>query len=324
LKAGWIILAGLSLALVLGLLVWLASSEGGNPLPSVANTTQPATQPADSAALRLALVPERDVFALRRSYETLAQDLSSHLERPVDLVTLNTYESVLDELRERRIEGAFLGSMVALLAMDRCGARVLVRPERPDGVSTYRGVICVLPDSPIRSLDELRGKSIAMVKTTYAGSLFPLSEIARRGWLRDALPRILWVGTHEDVIREVLAGRAEVGAVKDLVLNDFEKTHPQVKLRRLATSKPVPNNALLLRGDVANRIGPALTDLLLDMHEIPCGRRALAALGAKRFIPCHPSEYEPIFDMIDLLGPDWNLAGVAGSPPRRAILTDAP
>ena len=65
----------------------------------------------------------------------------------------------------------------------------------------------------------------------------------------------LWVGTHDDVVSEVMAGRADGGAVKNLRLDVLLKEHPDWKIRRLAEGKEVPNNALLVRSDVADGLG---------------------------------------------------------------------
>ena len=281
----------------------------------------PATGPSSleaRSAIRIGLVPERDVFAMRRSYQGLLKYLEQRLGHPVRVATLNSYEAVLADFREMQIEGAFLGSLVALLAMDRDDAQVLVKPEQFDGCSTYRGVIFVREDSPAQSVDDVRGRSIAMLKATYAGSLFPISEMAKRGMLQGAPEgRIVWMGTHDEVIATVMSGRAEVGAVKDLRLAAFEKANPDKRVRRLATSKPVPNNALVLRKDVAERWGKQIAEALLNMDSDPAGREALAAIGAKRFVACQPEEYEPIYEIAESLGAAWEQVGVGQARPSR-------
>ena len=50
------------------------------------------------------------------------------------------------------------------------GAKVLVKPTSDVGKpSTYRGVIFVRDDSPLRSLESLAGKTIVLVRATAAG-----------------------------------------------------------------------------------------------------------------------------------------------------------
>jgi phosphonate transport system substrate-binding protein len=294
---------------------WPLSVENGAD-----QRVSPSTRPvADTnRVLRIGLVPEYDVFALRRSYQGVTKYLSQKLGRPVEVVTLTSYQAVLADFQERQIDGAFLGSLVALLAMDRYGAQVLVKPEQPGGVSTYRGVIFVRADSPIRSLDDLGGQSIAMLRATYAGSLFPISELVQRNLIMGhAAPRIIWMGTHDEVIDAVVSGRAAVGAVKDLRLDIFEKSHSNETLRRLATSKGVPNNALVMRSDLSKQLGQQIAQVLQEMDNDPEGRQALANLGAKRFVACSRDQYDPIYEMTESVGPAWALVGVTGEAPKR-------
>lgn len=312
-KAKTIILF-LPLGVVLGLLAWFGQT-GPDP------AAPPPRPPADPArVLRIGLVPEHDVFALRKSYQELARYLSLKLQQPVEVATLHSYEAVLADFHEKQIHAAFLGSLVATLAMDRFDARVLVKPELPDGSSSYRGVIFVRQDSPIQSLEQLSGRPVAMLRNTLAGSLFPIAEFSRRSLLQGVEPpHFLWLGTHDEVISAVVSGQVEVGAAKDLRLAAFQKNHPQFAVRRLGTSPSVPNNVLLVRADLAASLGAALKPILLDMDKDPAGRRALEALGVARYVPCEVREYEAVYDMIEQVGAAWSLVGMAGQPPRRPL-----
>jgi len=313
-RIAWIILTGALVLLAIGVAIWLGRlpsamdiDEAG--LPSAADRAPP---------LRIGLIPERDIFEQRRRYRALADYLAVKLDRPVELVSSNTYEGILQDFAEARVDAAFLGSLVATLAMDRRNAQVLLKPEVEGGVTTYRGVILVRADSTIQSVDDLAGHSIAMVKATTAGDLFPMFEMVRRGLNRSPQPpEIKWVGTHDAVIREVVAGRADAGSAKDLRLDAYEAAHPEARIRRLAASDAVPNNALVMRAGVADEIGPALAQIMLAMGEEAAGREALAAFGAVRFVPCKPEEYEAVYEMVDSLGEQWVTLGVSGPPPKR-------
>lgn len=291
-------------------------------------TALPSAQPTDSASepvLRIGLVPEYDVFELRRSYQPLIRYLSHRLGRRVETVTLGTYEAVLLDFQDKQIDGAFLGALTAFLAMDRFDARVVAKPQRMDGTSTYQGVLFVRKDSPIQSLDQLPGHSIAMLRATTAGSLYPLAEMAKRGYLdRTDAPRFAWMGTHDEVIEAVIAGRAEVGAVKSVRLNSFEQAHGDKIIRRLATSPAVPNNALILRSDIAEQWGAKLTQVLLEMDQDPAGQEALKTLGVTRFVPCATQEYDVLFEMIETVGPFWSEVGISGPAPKRPARNSQP
>jgi phosphonate transport system substrate-binding protein len=310
----WLVLAGAAAVLLIAVVLLIPREPQGTD--NVAAPPPPTTGP-DGTALRLGLIPERDIFQQSKRYRPLANYLSARLGRRVELVTMNTYEAVLQDFTEKKIEGAFLGSLVATLAMDRLGAKVFVKPEYPGGISTYRGVIFVRESSPITSVEQLGGHSIAMVRATTAGNLFPVYLMARHGLLgRADSPTITWVGTHDDVALEVMEGHVDVGAIKDDRLDALLKEHPDWKVRELAVSEAVPNQALVLRADVAEEFGPKLAELLLKMDTDPVGREALSVLGAARFLPCSPEQYKAIYDMVEQLADAWDRIGIQGERPK--------
>ncbi len=260
--------------------------------------------------LRIGIVPERDVFEQRRRYKLLAEYISEHLDQSTELVTNRTYMGVLTDFARDEIDVAFLGSLVAALAIDRFAAKPVLKPESPEGVSTYRGVIFVRADSPILSIDDLAGRSIAMVKATTAADLFPSCEIFRHGLLDELKPPdIRWVGTHDRAVIEVMKGNVDAGAAKDLRLEKYQGDNPENPLRRLSEGPVVPNNALVVGEGVDDEVVTQLVAILGSMHETKEGSEVLSAFGARRFIPCDPEEYSPVYEMAEELKGRWSMPG---------------
>jgi phosphonate transport system substrate-binding protein len=283
-------------------------ASGGNSA-SAGATTQ-------AAVIRIGLVPERNIYQLRDSYRELADYLSRKLDQPVKVVVLNTYENVLRDFDEKQVDAAFLGSLVTVLAMDRHGARVLIKPEQAGGVSTYRGLMIVREDSPVQSIEQLRGKSIAVVRTTYAGALFAIAEMVKRGMYGAAdAPKLVPAGTHDEAIEWLVSGRVDAATIKDLRLEAYRQEHPDAKFRVLVACAPVPNNALVVRQDLTPAFRLRLLTVMLGMADDPQARPALAALGAERFVRCDAEEYAPIYEMVKIVGPAWEAVGAAGAAP---------
>ena len=314
-RVAWIVLTSVLLVGVVGVLAWLNAMP---KQPATTSVDEPVTTQAGALTLRLGLIPERDIFAQRRRYRALADYLTEQLDRPVELVTVNTYSGVLKEFEAGRIDAAFVGSMVAVLAHDRYGTRVLCKPQTPGGVTTYRGVFIVREDSPITDIGDLAGRSVALVRTTTAGNLYPIDEFVQRGMLTgDNPPQLHWAGTHDEVVRAVAAGQVDAGAMTDLRLEALLAEDASLHLRRLATGPAVPNNGLIVRADMPSDVADQLASQLLTMHETPVGRGVLATFGAKRFEPCTMAEYGAIYDMVERLGADWSRVGIEGKPPVR-------
>jgi phosphonate transport system substrate-binding protein len=311
----WIGLIVFSLMAVLSLLVWLGGGSAQVELQRGVATAEPATQPAP---IRIGLVPEHDLIGQRKRYLALADYLAGQVHRPVKLVTVNSYESVLKDFEEKEVDAAFLGSLVTVLTADRTNARVMLKTELPNGVSQYCAVLCVPENSPIHDLDDLAGRSISMVRTTLGGDLFPIHVMVQHELLGGGRPpRLVWMGTHEEAIDAMIEGQVEVAAVKDLRLNAWQAAHPQVKIRRLACSGFVPENALVVRGDLAGSLGVQLASSLTAMNSNPQGKTVLEFCKIGRFVPCRLEDYNVVYDIIDALGPAWREMKIQGAPPVR-------
>lgn len=310
----------LTIVLLVLALMWLASGPDRDQ-----NPPKPDTPQTSIPMLRLGIIPERDVFAQRKRYQALVKQLSIKLNCPVLLVTMNSYEAALRDLAENQIDGAFLGSLAGVLAQDRLKARVVVKAQYPEGLSTYRGVIIVREDSPIQDVKQLAGRSLAMVRTTYAGNLYPMYLLHQNGMLEGALsPQIRWVGTHDEVARMVLDGSIEAGAMKDLRLAAYLHEHPEGRVRQLAISPPVPENALWVRAGMSSVTEDQLRQVLLNMHQEETGRQTLKIMDIDRFVPCSPGEHHAVYEMAHAIGTRWNMVGVAGPPPHTQPAIEPP
>lgn len=309
-----VFLYGCLIVLTLALLFWLARS------PRAPDPVAPmiASAAVDQPVFRIAIVPERDIFAQRERYQALGEYLADEIDRPVEILTAVSYAQVIEDLASRRVEAAFLGSLATVLASDRVGAFPVARPVYPDGHDRYCSVIFVPEASAITGMEQLAGHRLAMVRTTFAGHLFPAAALLKlRMWNTPQGPQPAWVGTHDEVISDVAAGRVDAGAVKNLRLEAFQREHPEVKLRRLLSSELVPENSLVLPAATAPDRVAALRQALMSMHEDDAGRRVLGQFGAVRFIPCAIKDYSALYDVVEQIGADWPNAQLPGTPPVR-------
>ncbi|ADH85111.1 phosphate/phosphite/phosphonate ABC transporter substrate-binding protein [Desulfurivibrio alkaliphilus] len=256
--------------------------------------------PAGPVRLSIGLLPEQDVFVQRRRYTPIAEYLAAATGTEIELKIIRRYGNVMEHFRRKQLDGAFLGSFTGAWAIETLGVVPLARPQYPDGVSTYYGMIFVRKDSGIRSAADTKGKVCVFVDpATTAGWLLPLHYFHDHGipfeddWFKEAY----FSGSHEDSIRDVLEGRADIGAAKDLVFDMVAQQEPRVReeLEILAVSPPVPSNTLSVRGDLDQELQERLKQALLTMHETPAGIKALEEFGAVRFLATGREDYQPVF-----------------------------
>lgn len=249
--------------------------------------------------LRLGLVPEQSIFKQVHRYEPLADYLSRQLNVNVSLSVMPSYDRVLSSFAAKELDGAFLGSMIYILAHARLGVEAVARPVNLDGTSTYYGVMFVRKDSNIRSILEMKGKRLALVdRNTMAGYLLPLAYFKKKGVdYATYLKEFYFAGTHEDVIYDVLDRKADIGAAKSSVLMRLSAEDARVKndLFILARTPLVPENCFAVRRDLDGTLKEQLKSVLLNMHEDQEGAGILQEFKARRFIETKDSDFSSVY-----------------------------
>jgi phosphonate transport system substrate-binding protein len=271
--------------------------------------TSAPRQPTPEKTLLIGLTPEHNIFKQLRRYEPLADYLSKKTGVRVTLKILTYSGNVIDNFQFLKLDGAFFGSFSYTLARAKLGVVALARPEYPDGISSYHGVIFVRKDSGIRTARQMKGKRFALVaRATTAGYLFPSIYLKRAGVRNPEtfLKEIYYAGTHEGTIDDVLDRKADVGVSKNTVYNRFAAENPRIdrELVILGKSDEVPENALALRRGVEDPVKRKLVDALIAMHADPEGAKVLKAFGARRFIGTTDADYMPVMSYTRELGID--------------------
>ncbi len=278
------------------------------------------------------VVPERNVIVQEQRYQPLINYLSQRLGKgfSVKLKLLPSYLDVCKGLVAGDLAAAFIDSL-AYVAVQK-HVNVLVRPEF-NGKSSYKGLIFTRQDSGIENLSQMRGKHLVMGGgITTAGYLFPNYFFPHEGFgsLADFFSETSVLGTHEDAIMAVYNRSADVGSAKDLVFDMVARENPALKdkMNILVQSSPLPSNVFVLRKNLKNScfechhrisrdpvdsrtgcfragLGGMLKSYLLNIHENPEGREALAAmLNTDRFIEALPSDYTKLTEMLTELNLD--------------------
>ena len=288
------------------LLLLPAGCGNGNDQAS-APAQAPGSLPPQT--LLIGLLPEQDLFVQKRRYAPIAEYLSQKTGIGVELKILRRYGNIVENFRNENLDGAFFGSFTGAMAILALGVEPVARPEYPGGGSTYFGMIFVRRDSGIKSAADMRGKVFVFVdKATTAGWLLPLHYFHEQGiddhqaWFREAY----FSGTHEDAIHDVLNGRADIGAAKNLIFEQLAREDGRIEkeLEVLATSPRVPSNTLAIRKDLAPAVKKQIKEALLTMHENPEGLQALKEFGAVRFLETGQEDYRPVFDYARDVGLD--------------------
>ena len=279
--------------ILLGLLIAIAC------LTPASAVTQP---------LHLVLTPSQKPTDLLAAGDEFGQALAKLYGAPVRVTVASDYAAVIEALRNRTADLAFVHPVGYVLASREAKARIVAR-NLWHGKSTFTSRIYVRKASGIKTLEDLRGKTMAFVDpTSSSGYTYPMVLLIQRGLVRDRDPKtffreVVFAGAHDAAMRALLNGHVDSIASFDMAREQYlSDPAEREKITFVAETPPIPEAGIAardgldpaafarLRGALLQMRGPAYAALLKRMYDID------------GFEPAEDRDYDPVRAAVELLG----------------------
>lgn len=267
---------------------------------------------APERTLRIVLVPERNIFAQERKYRNMCDFLCAELPGNVSFEVLKSYRDVMRQMESGQAQAGFLGSFIGLHGIVMHGFIPLVRPQWPDGESTYSGVVFTTAASEVTGdVATWQGKTIAMVsRHTSAGFFYPMALVRNAGYKEPEkfFRRQLFAGSHDGAVWMVAKGLADLGAAKNTIFDETLNRKPELKdqIKILSSGGAFPDSTLMVRPDVPETMRKALKNTLLGLSSSERGKRVLEKFGAQRFVEADVTDFDSVMTLVKQAGYDIN------------------
>lgn len=192
-------------------------------------------------------------------------------------------------LRRGRVDWVTETAGTAMALQQRAGARPLLLTER-SGVGAYESVFFVRRDSPVGSLEDLKGRTVALQSALSTSAyLVPAMELLEHG----VKPEILLTPSDvpaDDTVGYVFARTelnistyvhkrvVDAGVISNLDWMDDRSMPPAFRndMRVIFRSEPMPRALEMVRGDLDPAVRDRLQQVLLDASRDPVAGPALA------------------------------------------------
>lgn len=228
--------------------------------------------------LTLALVPSQSPTALQQTGEEFGAALSKILKMPVKVYVASDYAAVIEALRSKSTDLAFLHTVGYVLANQEAKAKLLAK-DIWHGKTSYTSRIFVRKDSGIKSLEDLRGKTIAFVDpASSSGYVYPMVLLIEKGLVKSRDPKTffkdaLFAGSHDAALLALLTQKVDAAASFDLAREQYFKDKERIEaLTWVAETAPIPEAGIAAR----DGLDPALAKRIFD---------ALMAFNAPEYKP---------------------------------------
>lgn len=305
-----------TLAFLPVLLLWgCGSTSTTTSTEGTASTAETATQAAEAPTqLTFAFQRQKDPAKLKEDADALGAKLQEALGIPVSVVVPTAYSATVQALISNRADVAYMSSLPYLLAKREADIEILLVEER-DGKTAYDSILVVPKDSPIQSIDQLRGKRMAFTSaTSSSGYVFPYAYFVEKGFLEaGAKPdtffgQTSFAGGYDQALTAVLRGQADVAAVSFYTMegptaDKYLPAEDRAKLRVLARIPNVPTHLIAVRSTLPADTKAKVKQTLLDLAKNEPERLA-DVYGASRFVEAGEEHVRAAEDALKRTGLD--------------------
>jgi phosphonate transport system substrate-binding protein len=266
--------------------------------------------PATAAAqerLHLVLTPSQKPTDLLAAGEDFGKALAQLTGIPFRVTVASDYAAVIEALRNRTADLAFVHPAGYVLANREAKAMIVAR-NLWHGKATFTSRIYVRKEAGLKSVEDLRGKTIAFVDpASSSGYIYPMLLLMQRGLVKGRDPKtffreVVFSGSHDASMQALLNGHVDAIASFDMAREQYLKDPAQrEKLTWVAETPPIPEAGIASREGldpaVVNRVraaliqmkGPAYAALLKRVYDID------------GFEAAQDKDYDPVRQAVDLL-----------------------
>lgn len=257
---------------------------------------------AQPRALTIGLIPAEDSQAMIESSRQVLDALQQQLGMPVKPFVATDYNGVIEALRAKKLDVAYLGPFSYVLASSVAEVEAFsVAVTKKTGQSAYRSVILARKDSGLRSVAELKGRNFAFVDPSSAsGHLFPKAGLQQTGLDPDAyFGRVVFSGSHDASILAVANRKVDAAAVADRIFNSAvaKGTVKQDDFVVLWSSRPIPESPMVWRKDLDPALKEKLAKALANLKDVKWGDHGVL----NGFQPTSDAAYDVVRDTAKVL-----------------------
>jgi phosphonate transport system substrate-binding protein len=263
---------------------------------------------AQPGSLHLVLTPSQKPTDLLAAGEEFGATLGKMVGMPIRVTVASDYAAVVEALRNKTADLAFVHPAGYVLANREAKAMIIAK-DQWHGNTSYLARIWVRKESGLKTLEDLRGKTIAFVDpSSTSGYVYPMVMLIQRGLVQNKDPKtffkeVVFSGSHDAGALALLAGHVDAFASFDEMPKQYLKDPAQrERLAWVAESAPIPEGGICGREGLDPGTVAKVREALLRMKGPQYGPLLKKLYDIDGFQPAEDREYEPVRAAMDLLG----------------------
>lgn len=294
------------------LLILVACGSTAQSQPTASSPNPPAT--ASGRTITIAAVnssPTKRIAAMQPLADYLATKLASQGVTGGQVKVAANTNAMVEMVNNNDVDVFFDTAYTALLVGEQTKAKPMMRWWK-DGRSEYHSVFLTLADSPIKTIDQVKGKVVAFEQAfSTSGYFIPRTYLANKGFtlqeVSDPTAAVAadtigyaFSGNADNTIQWLISKRTSVGVINNIEYNEL-KPETKKQLWVLVETQPIVRAVVMFNSNLDPVLQTAIIDILSTMHENPNGKNALATFDrTSKFEVLTADEQQQLQKLYDL------------------------
>jgi len=225
---------------------------------------------------------------LEKMYSPIAAEFSITLKKDVLFRTSSTYKNFMKNLDKQIYDIVFVQPFDYVSIADKYGYRPLATRNKP-----LPAIIVIKPDSAIKSIKDLRGKTISLPPSVAAMSYLVKDHLEKNGIDPDKDITIEHHRSHASCMRSVLIGNAQACGTAPPALRFFQdKMKSELKI--IAKTKGIPSTLFAIHPRITEKQRKALLKQITSWPDTEKGKKLLKSTKVQAFIPIKDKKYNGV------------------------------
>lgn len=249
----------------------------------------------DPDELKVALLPDEDAATIISANQGFKAYLEDKLGKKIELVVTTDYSSMIEAMRNERIDLGYFGPLSYVLARSRSDIDAFAAKTK-GGSPTYQAVVIANTDSGVDDIEAIRGHDMAYGDPASTSShMIPKSMLVEQGLKADEDYQEHFLGAHDAVAVAVQNGRAQAGGLSRPIFESLVERGiiDDAKVKVLAYSKPFPQYPWVVRNSLDDGLQEQIRNAFYELKD----EEILGQFKADGMAPITDADYDVVRDL---------------------------
>ncbi len=261
--------------------------------------------------LKFGMIPFESADKLIEKATPLMDAIGKGIGMEVKLSVAADYTGVIEALRGKKLDAAFLTPASYILAKQEANVRVILKSQR-NGNPYYYGAIITRADSGIKTLQDLKGKSFAFGDPiSTSGHVFPRKLLLENKINPDRdFSHLIYSGAHDATVLAIMNKKVDAGATysddstgSKGSWTRYLKPEEVKDIRVLAVTDPIPSDNICVSQDMDPKLAEKLAQVIIDFGKTKEGSELMQKIYKfTGYIRATDADYEPVRKSFEIAG----------------------